>query len=168
MDWVSDNLRILILVAGGIAYFLNTYRQAKAEERRAREERENYEEPDFTPPPRRQPSVPPPLERKSVPPPLARDFRPSPQPMAEYEAAREAATALKHQQDLAERLRQIRETKATTRGGAAATKTRIAVEKSKKPAVIGPVNLRHRLADRAELRRAIILREVLGPPVGLG
>ena len=83
------------------------------------------------------------------------------------EAASEAAKALKHQQDLAERLRQIRETKATTTGGAAATRARLASKGVAKPATQFPASIRARLRDPAEVRRAFVMREILDAPVGL-
>lgn len=76
---------------------------------------------------------------------------------------------LKHQQDLAEHLRQIRENKATTTGGAAETRARIAASKgTSKRSATTQVPIRARLRDRAEIRRAFIMREILDKPVGLG
>jgi hypothetical protein len=83
------------------------------------------------------------------------------------EAASEAAKALKHQQDLAERLRQIRETKATTTGGAAATRARVAAKGVAKSAAQVPASIRARLRDPVEVRRAFVMREILDTPVGL-
>ena len=83
------------------------------------------------------------------------------------EAASETARALKHQQDLAERLRQIRETKATTTGGAAATRARVAAKGVAKSSVQVPSSVRARLRNPAEVRRAFVMREILDPPVGL-
>jgi hypothetical protein len=85
----------------------------------------------------------------------------------EAAAAEEAARALKHQQDLAQRWQQIRETKATTTGGAAATRARVERRGSAKVASPAPASIRARLKDRGELRRAFIMREILDPPVGL-
>jgi len=87
--------------------------------------------------------------------------------MAAVEAAKEAAKILKHQQDLAERLRQIRETKATTTGDAAATRTRLAAKTAKSPLLETAPNFRRRLLNRGEIRRAVVMREILDPPVSL-
>ena len=106
---------------------------------------------------------------RSGPPPLTRHGGgPPPLPMAAAIAAEEAAAALKHQQDLAERLRQIRATKAETTGGAAATRARVAaVRSAPKPLLQSPSSIRSRLRDPAEVRRAFVMREILDPPVGL-
>ena len=107
-----------------------------------------------------QPPVPPPLVRTATPPSLR---------MAGYaaEAAHETAKSLKHQRDLAARLLQIRQTKATTTGGASATRARIASKGVAKPLKQTPLTLRRRLRDPAEVRQAFVLREILDPPVGL-
>jgi hypothetical protein len=65
------------------------------------------------------------------------------------------------------RLPMVHDTKVATTGDAAATRARVAAQKQKKPPSQGPVTLRHRLRDRGEVRRAIIMREILDPPVGL-
>ncbi|GAA5130294.1 hypothetical protein JIN84_04505 [Luteolibacter yonseiensis] len=104
-----------------------------------------------------------PSKRAANPPPL-------PEPGYETAVADERARALKHQRDLAERLRQIRETKATTTGGAAATRARVEAKSAKKSAKnqpMRPLSVRDRLRDPAELRRAFVMREILDPPVSL-
>lgn len=65
------------------------------------------------------------------------------------------------------RLPMVHDTKVATTGGAATTRARIAAQKQKNPLSLSPVTLRHRLRDRGEVRRAIIMREILDPPVGL-
>ena len=113
---------------------------------------------------RKPPPVPP-----SVPPPLVRTATSPLERMAGYEAevANETAKALKHQLDLAERMRQIRENKATITGGASATRARIAGKGVVKPLKQPPLTLRKRLRDPAEVRLAFITREILSPPLGL-
>ena len=93
---------------------------------------------------------------------------PAPLPGAMIEAQLEAAEALKHQQNLASHLQQLRETKASTTGGAAATRARVASKGATKPQ-LAPIrlSLRARLKNPTEIRRAIVLREILGPPVSL-
>lgn len=167
MDWILEHFQIFIVIGLALASWLKHRADAKAaeaEERRAREEMADEEEvfgPDEEwriPQEQALPQVPPPLVR-AVPPPLT---------MAGQEAEREAAAALKHQTDLQERLRQIRETKATTTGGASATRARVAATQSHaKPILPGKASLRDGLRDPKQTRRAIVLREILGPPPGL-
>jgi hypothetical protein len=101
------------------------------------------------------PPMPPPLVYKpQAPPPL-----PS--------AALEAEAELERQNQLQERLRALRESRAVTTGGAAATRTRTATQQTGYTASAIPTSLRGVLRKRSEIRRAVILREVLGPPLGL-
>ncbi len=111
-------------------------------------------------PPRRHPEkqpaafVPPPIVR-SGPPPL-RGKKPAP------------PVRLRRQQVNQERLEHAKETKTTTTGDAAATRNRIAaVQKSAKPALAGKSSLSGELRNRKDVRRAILTREILGPPLGL-
>lgn len=102
---------------------------------------------------------------------VTRDPVPPPLPVFKEEAAAEAAQELQHQLALAARLRQIRETKATTSGGAAATRARVAASQtssqSKSLNPQQPLSLRARVRSSTEVRRAIILREILDRPVSL-
>ena len=68
-----------------------------------------------------------------------------------------------------DRMRQIKETKAATTGNAAATRTRIAAasKPAPKPFQPGKTGLRRALRSRKEIRRAIVMKEILGPPLGL-
>jgi len=172
MDWIFDNLQIVLLVVIGIVSVLKSLLDAKAKKQQEDQEdqegqEQSYPEEYFEPEeeiyqPQSQPSVPPPLQwgGGGGPPPLRE---------AGYEAAvaNEAAKALKHQQDLALRLQQIRETKATTTGGAAATRARIDNRGAVKVASQVPVGIRARLKNPAEVRRAFVMREILDPPVSL-
>ncbi len=154
MDWILDHFQIFVVVVfvvgsllkNTIGAFLKNARQDSAHE-------DSIEEIPLE-------------EDKSYRKPSAFDG-PPPLPMAEQEAARETAAALKHQQVLAARLRQIRETKATTTGGAAATRARIAAKGVAKPMALSPSSIRSRLRDPAEVRRAFVMREILAPPAGL-
>lgn len=160
MDWIFDNFQIVFLVLLALGSWLKSRIDAKnaKREEEAEQETETFDPEDYDWEEKSEPATPPPLTRPAVPPAM---------PMAAFEASREAAATLKHQQDLAERLRQIRETKATTTGGASATRARVAASKSKaKSAVItAPVSLRARLRNNGELRRALVMREILGPSV---
>jgi hypothetical protein len=160
MDWIFDNFQIVILIALGVGSMLKSVLESKA--RQKRESGEEYDPGDVFAPDEdyREPSVPPPLTRQAVPPPLReRGY--------DEAVALETAKALKHQRELADRLRQIRETKATTTGGAAATRARLAAKGTKASLEKGPLGIRARLRDPAEVRRAVVMREILDTPVGL-
>lgn len=154
MNWIFEHFQIVVLVVIGIGSVIKSILEAQAKRRAEAKEvpaTESSEEPFLEPVPRRGPSVPPPIRA------------------ADYESvvADETSKALKHQQNLALRLQQIRDTKATTTGGAAATRTRVAnkgVAKSAAPALL---SIRARLKNPKELKRAFILREVLDAPLGL-
>lgn len=168
MDWIFDHLQIVVLVMLGIGSMVKSMFDAKAKQAAEREADRNPvpgvpldDDTSYRKAPRKAgPTVPPPLTRPATPPPLR---------MAGYDAevANETAKALKHQQDLAERMRQIRENKATTTGGALATRARIASKGAAKPSKQIPLTLRRRLRDPAEVRQAFVMREILDPPVGL-
>ncbi len=157
MDWIFDHFKIVVIILIAIGSVVKSQLEAKA--KRGQQDETSAELPD-RPVPRRR-SMP------SVPPPLAYSTPPALSSMASVEAANEAAKILKHQQDLAERLRQIRETKATTTGDAAATRTRIAAKNAKGPLPQASPTFRRRLRDRGEIRRAMVMREILDPPVSL-
>jgi hypothetical protein len=153
MNWILDNLQIVVIIVLALGSWLSSRMEAKKTE---------VEEPDdeevFEPARRPEPSVPPPLARNA----------PLELPAFAEERANEAAAILKHQQDLEARLRQIRETKATTSGGASATRSRLAAKgRGLKPAAPAMPSLRVSIRNRGELRRDIVMREVLGTPVGL-
>ncbi|RYD17542.1 MAG: hypothetical protein EOP88_26040, partial [Verrucomicrobiaceae bacterium] len=114
MKWIFDNLQVVIIavvVIGSLVKNVLDSRGKRNAEYGAPDDDEDERprvpiDQDKSYRKVLQPSMPPPLARHGAPPPL-----PSP---ADEARAREAAAALKHQTDLAERLRQIRETKATT------------------------------------------------------
>jgi outer membrane biosynthesis protein TonB len=192
MQWIFDNLQILIAGAALVAYWLNNMRQAKEEAARERQEAEAEAEdvfgPDFdfgTPQddPASRPAAPqPPPMPQAGPPPILRQTRTAPTPPTPSAVE----TELARQQAIQERLRLAREarqarpanttggaaaTQARTsnRGGAAATQARVTgrtATSSATPASAS-TSLARRLRDRSEIRRAIVLREILGPPPGL-
>ena len=164
MDWIFEHFQIVVLIVLGIGSMVKSIFDSKSK-KAAEQEAEwdpTTEVPldDDTSYRKTLPTVPPPFTAPATPPPLR---------MAGYEAevAHETARALKHQQDLAERLRQIRATKATTTGGASATRARIASKGIAKVLKQTPLTLRRRLFDPAEVRQAFVMREILDPPVGL-
>ena len=164
MNWIQENFQIVILVLLGLASAVKSMFDAIAR-RKAEQEPGDDSEPEVPldeDKSYRKPAAP------GMPPPRAIATPPALRPTGyDVDAAEEAAAALKHQQNLAARLRQIRETKATTTGGASATRTRLAAKKVPSPLVPVALNLRQRLRNPAEIRRAVVLREILDPPVGL-
>jgi hypothetical protein len=168
VDWIFDHLQIVVLVVLGIGSMVKSMFDAKSKQAAEREADRNPtpevpldDDTSYRKSLRKTlPTVPPPLTRPATPPPLR---------MAGYdaEAANEAAKVLKHQHDLAERMRQIRANKATTTGGASATRARIASKGVAMPLKQTPLTLRRRLRDSGEVRQAFVMREILDPPVGL-
>ena len=164
MNWLLDHLTYVIIIAFAFASWVKNRAEAKnaeAEERRARGEMTNDEtifeaEDDWQVPPNAPaPSVPPPLMREATPPPLR-------------VGTVEIDAILQHQRDIEERLQHIKGIRATTSGNAAVTRARVAAAgKPKKTVILGKTSLRDSLRDPNQTRRAIVLREILGPPVGL-
>jgi hypothetical protein len=161
MDWIFDNFQILAIVGLALASWLKKRADDKAAEREEQEARRELEEPGeiFGPDeawmiPGQQPAPPP------MPPPLVRTV-PPPLPAVEVQGE------LKRQMDMQERLRQIRETKAATGGPASVTRVRTKNATSAKTASATPVSLRGALRNHGQVRRAIVMREILGPPLGL-
>jgi type IV secretory pathway VirB10-like protein len=160
MNWVLDNLNIVIAIAAGIAYWLNNMRVSKEEARRQAEEpppeeSEDVFGPDFdfgepeTSPPT---DMPPPLFRQPVPPPL-------PAAVDAGELARQA--------QIQERLREARENKAANRSSTEVSRSWIqARDRPKKPPTPSG-GIKTRLRNTREIRKAFVMREILGPPVAL-
>ena len=156
MSWIFDNLQILVLVlfaVGSLVKKINESRTTAKQPPRPADLPEPMFETDEESSTFDWPEEPP---------------APAPLPGAMIEAQLEAAEALKHQQELASHLQQLRETKASTTGGAAATRARVASKGATKPQLApNRLSLRARLKNPTEIRRAIVLREILGPPVSL-
>ena len=177
MDWISDHLKFVVIAVLVIGSILKSHFEAKSKEAAEKEDLPDLGDPDtpdrsYRKMPPQLPSVPPPLPRTTIPAP-----RPAEAPLvfsantslpgAAATAADEAARMLKHQQDLAAHLKQIHDTKATTTGGAVATRARIAAKGKTQVAAGVPLSLRARLKSPAEVRRAFVMNEILGRPVGL-
>lgn len=184
MDWITDHIQLVIAAAAAFAYWLNARKQQQEEDdepntRQFRDEsQEAAEEAERARRIREEirrkitersggdsPSAPRPV---AGPPPLfpQRDlespvFAPEPprQPMIDT-AVLEQQRRLQEQLEEAARTRrraqEIRQSIPNQQ-----TPTRVATSA---PAVR---SLRADLQNRASLRRAVVLREVLGPPVGL-
>ena len=156
MSWILDNIQIVIILALALAGWLKSRMEATAAERMERVEdeieevREMYGEAAK--------SGPPPLVR-AVPPPL-------PELGKQIVKAKEAAQVLQHQNALAERLREIRKAKAAA--PAKLAPLHVAKSSTAVPFIaVPPSSIRHRLRRPAEVRRAIVMAEILAPPVGL-
>lgn len=165
MDWIFDNLQIVGALVVAAAYWLNQAREAKALEKEAQRrqaegvpEEELFEFPeDMDPDLREEWPRQPPVVVQVTPPPL-----PVPQVLTQNNS-----TGLQRQEHLMERLRQVRnERNQAPASGASATQKRVAAKRLPTEAV-AVTGLKSRLRQRGEIRRAIVLREVLGPPVGL-
>jgi len=181
MDWVSQHLQLIIAVAGALAWFINQQRQKQAGSDAPPAEDKSFEDPDLAERTRRireeiqrkieqrargqtpsAPVAPPPvLPQVAVPKPEPRPTRAA---ISQLEAQR-TAEILEQQAALAEQLRLADELKASV-----ARRTQFQTEAAgKEEAARTAVRsaLGDDLRDPAALRRAFILREVLGPPVAL-
>jgi type IV secretory pathway VirB10-like protein len=199
MEWILDNLKLVIFVIVIVVYALKAMRgqseagggdaqptrrtmpgeedAAEAERTRQIQEeirrrilaRQRGEEPQAAPPPlvmeESQP-VPPPIPVQPVPATRVEMENPYEQQEQAAQAAR-AAAVLEQQRALEEQLRQVRLAREAAMAGvpriapvstpAGSTRRGASVRRA----------LRDDLAGRGSLRRAIVLREVLGEPVGL-
>ncbi len=216
MDWILDNLIILFLIAGGLASWLNSVRQAREE---AKQDRQHDEQPadvdeifgpDFDfgersqkpgeSPPQTEVFLPPPVttsQSPSGPPPLP-EQRQQPASAAAINQAREFPTGtptperprsphkkeitgdshsreLERQRKLQERIRSLRHNRGKRSTGAAATQREVEAKRAARKGlmveeVADPTSLggiRSRLRSQRETRRAIVMREILGAPVGM-
>lgn len=167
MKWIFDNPQVVIIAIFVIGSLVKNVLQSRGQGNGEYDAPEEDERPRV---PIDQDKSYRKVQRQPTPPPLARHGSsppPLPSGAAAEAMAEEAAAQLKHQQDLAERLRQIRATKAETTGGAAATRARVAAKGAPKPVMESPSSIRSRLRSRSEVRRAFVMREILDPPVGL-
>lgn len=187
MDWIRDHLQIVIAVAGAIAWWLNQRRQGQADgEEAAAPPETTFEDPALAERTRKireeiQRKIAErargfPTETPTLPhddpgePPLVREVA-EPQPSlsrrsstAQLEAQRQAEI-LEEQAALADRLREAEQMKIAAlkraRYEAATADNSDAARSLSRSTVLDD------LRDPAALRRAFILREVLGPPVAL-
>ena len=184
MDWVLNHLQVVIAIAGAVAYWLNQRRLAKADEKAPPPQEKTFDDPELAERTRRireeiqrkieqraraytQPQ-PPVVPAAPVPPPLVRAEVARPQPVTPRAAMRletqRNAEILEQQAALAEQLRQAVEMKA-----AALRRTQFETNLSRDETQAAAVHtgLREDLTNPDALRRAFVLREVLGPPVAL-
>ena len=191
MDWVTNHLQLIIAVAGAVAWWLNQRKAAPPgdEGEPLSPQQKTFEDPELAERTRHireeiQRKIeqrahgyaterPKPMHREAAePPPLMRPVvvtrAPEPPPLSRAATARletqHTAEILEQQASLIEQLRQAAEMKAATlrrsefEAGLSAHETENAVARGA---------LRDELRDPAALRRAFILREVLGPPLAL-
>ena len=163
MDWIFNHLQFVVLVVFAFASWYKHRMDTKAEEKEMaeRQRRQAEEAEDDDPPfddwkPEFQLPVPPPIP-------------PPPVPLLVPSKKDESAAILQRQAELQERLRLAKENKAKTSGGAAATRLRVAAAQTgaAMPETAARSRLRDSLRQRKTLRRAIVTREILGPPMAL-
>ena len=190
MNWIFEHIQVIIAVAGVLAYWLNQHRTGKAGDSVEPHEEKSFEDPELAERTRRireeiqrkieQRARGYPTERPTLPrgepaelPPVMREVaatrQPEPLPRtraaATHRDAQRMAEIIEQQATLAEQLKQAQEMKA-----AALRRTQFETETGSKEEVAAGVARRalgDDLRDPAALRRAFILREVLGPPVAL-
>lgn len=150
-DFLSEHfIKIVIGVIAAIVWIIGKLKenQAQKEETWVPQE-EDYLPEDY---------------QTSQPPPLYSPTGSAPPPLPDYMAADDSE--LERQRKMQDRLRAIRDKKGVT----PKTATSKAAAKAKaKPVItlVSPSKFRERLRDRKELRRAIIMNEILNPPVSL-
>lgn len=187
MDWVFDHLQLIIAAAGAIAWWLNKRRNPDGDETPAPHQEDTFDDPELAERTRRireeiqrkiaerargypteQPTVP--REEQVEPPVVVREVIVPEAPQVVRRGAsaaevRRQAEILEEQAALAEQLREAELMKAAALKRAqyeAATADQTMVLRTQaRSTVLGD------LRDPAALRRAFILREVLGPPVAL-
>jgi len=192
MDWILEHLKLIILAGGAIAYWMNQRRKAKEEQdvartltstptiqpqvndetervRRIQEEiRRKIQERAAGGAQKRQPS-PVIQAQQQMTPPLAPRTPSKPDAYTQFTVEQSAAddqAVLDRQQLLATKLRELEENRRQNMGKAErfAEKTSDGMSASDTAVRGSPLaDLRNSIS----VRRAIILREVLGPPVGL-
>jgi len=182
----DDYIRLMVAAAGAVAWWLNQRKQSRTADQVKPHKETTFEDPDLAERTRRireeiqrkieqrakayRESAPAHSPTEAVPPVLAggvnprAELQPTPKAYAVRLEAQKHAEILEQQAALAEKLRQAAELKA-----AAARRiqfeNQVAGEEVTKP-VRGTV-LSDDLRDPSALRRAFILREIVGPPVAL-
>jgi len=188
VDWILDHLQIVIAIAAAVAYWLNqarkgasggeetdntpTFPAPRAEEseeaeraRRIREEiRRKIAERARNVPTRSLEPAPPPLfgDDTMAPRPMAMPLAPDPRPAPRNDW--QAAAVLEQQRKLREQMEALEQARRAE--SAAMAMPAMNLVPTTVPNPVG-LAMREDLKSKAGLRRAIILREVLGPPVAL-
>jgi type IV secretory pathway VirB10-like protein len=152
MDFIFENIYLLVLAAAGIAQWWKSTQEAK-------KERENNAPPrEVAPPPVYQPYkenfpspvIPPPLPNKSG------------SPAPSLVSMRRAQEELARQEAMNEKLKEAKRAKQKKKSQEKTQEvySQTVVAKSSK-------SIRSALSNRHEIRRAFILKEILEKPVGL-
>lgn len=177
MDFIFDNIYIIIIAAAGLAQWWKSTQDAK-------KERENQPSEEYLPQDvqefleqvgKRQPRavVPPPLPKGASPVPPRMDRSPTPmlkkahKPTSEAKAfinaphyiEEEQQAELARQAAIAEQLQGLRQVRKNQEV--------VLTEKREKAKVVVSGSIRDRLRNRSELRQAFVLKEFLDKPVGL-
>ena len=153
MDWILDNSQIVIFVVVAILYWLKELVEKKMAQRQEREQIRDSDNTGYAE------EYAPSAVESAFPPPLPETGRATP-----HGKTRDRRKVFTRER----RLRKVKAiTKATTTGGAAATSAALAAKGTKEPAAAAAVRIRRRLRQPAEIRRGIVMREILGPPVSL-
>lgn len=194
IQWALDNLFTLLIIGGVLAQLwqaIRSKKNAEAAPEEAPPKEYEFEDPELAERTRRireeirrkiaerqqggamgdepGPELAPEPAAYEEPPPLIREVRLEPAaPAAQAHPrldAQRAAEILEQQSALAERLRQVNDMKASAARRAAFEASTVAPESGQRRQRQGA--LLDDLRDPAALRRAFVMREVLGPPVGL-
>lgn len=175
MSWILEHINLVIIGALVIGSFLKSRFDALKQDQQEPDELpdfETYEETQRSSPPA-MPYVPPRVERTPPQVPVQRSAERPPvfaatrsQSGAMTASADEAAIILQKQRDIEERLRVIREARPAKSGSKSSIRPR-AITGKPVPVAAVPTSIRGRLRNPSELRRAIVMREILDPPVGL-
>jgi type IV secretory pathway VirB10-like protein len=192
MDFIIDKFPLLIILAVSVIGWIKKRADQKREEEEARtareemirslEELENLPKPAV---PQHRPATPPVLQRSApqpvTPPPLVWNAKPQVAPPPLVEQPGTAASAQRntpprqstptpsfdYQTKLME-ARQASEASKLAADQAVAKRITASTQAAHpQPAPEAPRNLRHSLRRKGSLRQAVVLREILGPPVAM-
>jgi len=194
MDWIFDHLQILIAAGAGVAYWLNQRKEAQEAEQQTREKEFTIDDHDASGDEARARDIREEIRRKiaersggsrpviinepmEAPPPLfERPFQetsPADDPYAHDEWRKEPPVVvgpsaaeqavLERQRVLQERMKELEQKRSQTKQTISAFTQNRTPRASKR----GERSLRDDLRETGSLRRAIVLREVLGSPVSL-
>ncbi|RYD38111.1 MAG: hypothetical protein EOP87_02210 [Verrucomicrobiaceae bacterium] len=155
-EFITNNIKILIFVGAAVLWVIGKISEARKNKEAQHEQQETWSPEDddgYDHEEQRQEPVPPPY-RPLVPPPLPRAMAQPDRPSEDRELARQRA--------MQERLSALK--KERTAVSKAARKSAKAMPQQP---LVSPSSLKARLRDRRELRRAIVMREILDPPVSL-
>jgi hypothetical protein len=193
MDWILDNLQIVALALWALAVWIKKVIDHRIARRQAREfppepeelpdgfDREvDQEEEEISlddwverPSPPPPPSLPPPRSPPPLPPVAHPGGARNGSPYAESPHAGAWSTLSRQAEETLPPPAPPRESRATTTGGAAATRLRLGAERDPSTEPSNPsvrrrsAALKRQLAQPREIRRALVIKEILDAPVSL-